>query len=62
MEKEKRFCLREGITQERLAEKMGVPQCEISRIERSLKSLRFSTVKKYADACGFDIKFVHKGE
>ena len=45
-----------GLTQEELADKMGTTKSAISRLESSLRSEKhspsFSTLKKYANACG----------
>ena len=45
-----------GLTQEKLAERMGTTKSAISRLEASLRndkhSPSFSTLKKYANACG----------
>ena len=45
-----------GLTQEELADRMGTTKSAISRLEASLRSEKhspsFSTLKKYANACG----------
>jgi len=45
-----------GLTQEELADKMGTTKSAVSRLESSLRSEKhspsFSTLKKYANACG----------
>ena len=45
-----------GLTQEKLAERMGTTKSAISRLEASLRNYKhspsFSTLKKYANACG----------
>lgn len=45
-----------GLTQEELAHKMGTTKSAVSRLESSLRndkhSPSFSTLKKYANACG----------
>ena len=52
-----------GLTQAQVAEKMGVTQAEVSRIEKSKRTIRPETVKKICDVYGmtleeFETKFV----
>jgi len=41
-----------GLTQKQLAEKSGLKQTYIAQIEKGRKNLTFSTILKYAQACG----------
>lgn len=59
---------RAGLTQTELAERMGVSQPVVARIEGSIGSRKhapsLATLRKYADACGqrLEIRFVPKEE
>jgi len=48
--------LEAGLTQEQIADRMGTTKSVVSRLESSLRSDRgspsFSTLRKYAHACG----------
>lgn len=41
-----------GLTQKELAEKLGTNQPYIAALERGRKNITFSTLQKYARACG----------
>ena len=41
-----------GLTQKELAEKLGTKQAYIAELERGRKNITFSTLTKYARACG----------
>ena len=41
-----------GLTQKELAEKLGTKQAYIAELERGRKNITFSTITKYARACG----------
>ena len=41
-----------GLTQQELAEKLGTSQTYIAALERGRKNITFSTLAKYAAACG----------
>lgn len=41
-----------GLTQKQLAEKLGMKQAYIAQIETGKKNITFSTLTKYAIACG----------
>ena len=45
-----------GITQKQLAEKTGIYQADISRIERGLATPSLSTLKRIADGMGIKLK------
>lgn len=49
-----------GLTQKQLAEKTGIYQADISKIERGLANPSLSTLKKLADGLGMalDIRFI----
>ncbi len=44
-----------GLTQEQLAERMGTRKSNICRLEKGNSNPSWSTLKKYAHACGFQI-------
>ncbi len=44
-----------GLTQKKLAEKLGVPQSQISRIERNPDRTTIRTLKRIAKALGVDV-------
>ncbi len=41
-----------GLTQKQLAEKLGTTQANIAELERGKRNITFSTLAKYARACG----------
>ncbi len=45
-----------GITQKQLAEKTGIYQADISKIERGLGNPSLNTMKRLADGLGMDLK------
>ena len=47
-----------GLTQKELAAILGTQQTYIAQIEKGKKNLTFSTVSRYARACGKKIAFV----
>jgi transcriptional regulator with XRE-family HTH domain len=47
---------RAGLTQRQLAEKTGVPQSTIGRIESGATDPRLSTLRRLLRACGFDLE------
>ena len=48
------------LTQVQLAEKAGVPQAQISRIERGVVSPTSATLAKIAEALGADLRLVER--
>jgi len=46
----------EGITQEEIARKMNTKKSAISRIENHSEDIRLSTLRKYAEAIGKEIR------
>ena len=48
------------LTQVQLAEKAGVPQAQISRIERGVISPPSATLSKIAEALGADLRLVER--
>lgn len=44
-----------GLTQEELARRMGTKKSNISRLENGNTNPSWRTLKKYAQACGFEI-------
>lgn len=44
-----------GLTQEQLAEKMQTKKSNVSRLETGNTNPSWSTLRKYADACGFEL-------
>ncbi len=46
----------EGITQEEIAKKMNTKKSAISRIENHSEDIRLSTLRKYAEAIGKEIR------
>ncbi len=47
---------REGITQEEIARKLNTKKSAISRIENHSENIRLSTLRKYAEALGKEIR------
>lgn len=47
---------RAGLTQRGLAQRAGVPQETIARIETSATQPRFDTLARLLDACGFELE------
>jgi DNA-binding XRE family transcriptional regulator len=45
-----------GLTQEEVARRMGTAKSNICRLEKSDKSPKLDTIRRYADACGFEVK------
>lgn len=45
-----------GLTQEALADRLGTRKSNISRLERGKGNPSWSTLEKYAAACGFRVK------
>jgi DNA-binding XRE family transcriptional regulator len=41
-----------GLTQKQLAEKLGTTQANIAELERGRRNITFSTLARYARACG----------
>ena len=41
-----------GLTQKQLAEKLGTSQANIAELEKGKRNITFSTLAKYARACG----------
>lgn len=52
----------QGLTQEQLAEKSGLPQSHISRIENAKHSPSRMTVEKLADALGVEVGYFDPSE
>ncbi len=48
------------LTQVELSEKTGIPQAQISRIERGVISPTTTTLAKIAEAFGVDLRFVER--
>jgi ribosome-binding protein aMBF1 (putative translation factor) len=51
---------RRGLTQEELAERTGIDQGDISRIERGSANPTERTLNRIADALGADLRFVER--
>ena len=51
-----------NLTQVELAEKAGVPQAQISRIERGVVSPTSATLAKIAEALGADLRLVERAQ
>lgn len=49
-----------GLTQVQLAEETGVPQAQISRIERGVVAPTTTTLAKIGEALGADLRFVER--
>jgi len=50
---------RAGLSQRVLAERAGVTQAAISRIEDGKTSPRFDTLERLLEACGFTLELAH---
>ena len=50
--------IKQGLTQEQLAEKLGIKQQSVSRIELGLFSVGFDMLQRIADALNSDIKII----
>ena len=48
-----------GLTQVQLAQRMGVPQSTVARVERGLTDPRLSTVRAYVQAAGGSLEVTH---
>ena len=53
---------KQNLTQVELAEKTGVPQAQISRIERGVVSPTSATLAKIAEALGADLRLVERSQ
>ena len=53
---------KQNLTQVELAEKTGVPQAQISRIERGVVSPTSATLTKIAEALGADLRLVERSQ
>ena len=51
---------RARLTQRQLAEKTGVPQSTVGRIEAGTTMPRVDTFERLLEACGMDIELTHK--
>jgi transcriptional regulator with XRE-family HTH domain len=49
------------LTQRQLAERAGMPQSTVARIERGVHMPRVDTFERLLEACGMDIELTHKG-
>jgi DNA-binding XRE family transcriptional regulator len=49
-----------GLTQVQLAEETGVPQAQVSRIERGVVAPTTTTLAKIGEALGADLRFVER--
>lgn len=49
---------RAGLSQSKLAERMGVSSAQVSRIEAMYPDVMFTTLRKYLDGLNMDIRFV----
>lgn len=47
-----------GMSQSKVAERMGVTSAQVSRIEAQYPDVMFPTLRTYLDAIGADIRFV----
>lgn len=47
-----------GMTQKQLADRTGIYQADISKIERGIGNPSISTLKRLADGMGMDLKFI----
>jgi len=45
-----------GLTQEEVARRMHTAKSNVCRIEKSGKSPKLETIRRYADACGFEVR------
>jgi transcriptional regulator with XRE-family HTH domain len=53
---------KQGLTQKQLAEKLGIKQQSVSRIELGLFSVGFDMLQKIAEVLNSDIKIIKKDE
>lgn len=44
-----------GLTQEEVARRMHTAKSNVCRIEKSGKSPKLETIRRYAEACGFEV-------
>jgi transcriptional regulator with XRE-family HTH domain len=51
-----------GLSQRELAEKMGVPQPTITRMESGESGINSTTLEKFCEVTGLEIDFIPKGE
>src|ERR1700722_9802397 len=51
---------RKGLSQVELAQRLGVPQSQINRIETGGSDIRLSTLLEMAHALGFEPVLIHK--
>lgn len=51
---------RARLTQRQLAEKTGVPQSTVARVEAGTTMPRVDTFERLLEACGMDIELTHK--
>jgi transcriptional regulator with XRE-family HTH domain len=49
-----------GLTQRELAQRAGVPQAAVARIERGQQVPRADTLARLLDACGFELRLAPK--
>lgn len=49
-----------GLTQTQLAEKTGIPQAQISRIERGVVAPTTTTLARIGEAVGADLRFIER--
>lgn len=48
---------RAGLSQPQMAERMGVSKTQVSRIEASYPDVMFTTLRRYLDALGLEIRY-----
>lgn len=48
---------RAGLSQPQLAKRMGVSRVQVSRIEASYPDVMFTTLRRYLDALGLEIRY-----
>ncbi|XXD09624.1 helix-turn-helix domain-containing protein [Klebsiella sp. R445] len=51
---------RAGLTQAEVAKRLGLTPPAVSRLEKRFTHASFKTLKRYAEACGFDLRFYYK--
>ena len=49
-----------GLTQEEVAQRMHTAKSNVCRIEKSGKSPKLDTLRRYANACGYDVSIDFK--